>query len=64
MTVIDKLKMNHDHSLIGFTVDIGNTERLTGGIKCMKSNKVLSSFRLEGLGSMEFSLDGDSVYFT
>ena len=64
MTVIDKIKMNHDHSLIGFTVDIGNTERLTGGIKCMKTNKILSGIRLEDMGAMEFSLDGDSVYFT
>ena len=36
-TVIDKIKMNHDHSLIAFTVDIGNTERLTGGVKDMKT---------------------------
>jgi hypothetical protein len=36
-TIVDKVKMNDDHSLIAFTLDIGNTERLTGGIKDMKS---------------------------
>jgi len=52
MTVIDKLKMNSDHSKIGFTVDIGNQEIITGGIKCMKTNKILSHIRLENISSM------------
>ena len=34
-TIVDKVKMNDDHSLIAYTLDIGNTERLTGGIKDM-----------------------------
>lgn len=29
------MKINDDHTLIGFTLDIGNTEKLTGGIKDM-----------------------------
>lgn len=37
-TIVDKVKMNDDHSLIAFTIDIGNTERLTGGIKDMRKN--------------------------
>lgn len=39
-TVVDKIKMNEDHSKIAFTVDIGNTERCTGGVKDMKTGKV------------------------
>lgn len=48
-TVVDKVKMNDDHSLIAFTIDIGNTERLTGGIKDMKKNEVLKNIKLEGV---------------
>lgn len=39
-TLIDKVKMNDDHSLIGFTLDVGNTERLTAGIKDMTTGIV------------------------
>lgn len=63
-TVVDKIKMNHDHSKIGFTVDIGNTERLTAGIKCMETNRIIPNFRLENVGALEFCLDGESVYYT
>jgi hypothetical protein len=48
-TSIDKIKMNDDHSLISFTVDIGNTEVLTGGIKDMKSGEVLRNVKLEDI---------------
>ena len=34
-TIVDKVKMNDDHSMIAFTLDIGNTEKITGGIKDM-----------------------------
>ena len=33
--------MNIDHSLVAFTVNIGNQEKLTAGIKCMNKNKIL-----------------------
>ena len=45
-TVIDKIKMNEDHSLIAYTVDIGNTERCTGGVKDMNSGLILPHIRL------------------
>ena len=32
-STIDKIKMSDDHSLLAFTVDVGNTEVLVGGIK-------------------------------
>ena len=47
-TLVDKVKMNDDHSLIAFTLDIGNTERLTGGIKDMQT-KEFSKIKLEGI---------------
>lgn len=48
-TIVEKVKMNDDHSLVAFTIDIGNTERLTGGIKDMKKGQVLSNFKLQGI---------------
>lgn len=48
-TIVEKVKMNDDHSLVAFTIDIGNTERLTGGIKDMKKGQVLSHFKLQGI---------------
>lgn len=34
-TTIDKIKMNDDHSMIAFTLDVINNEKLIGGIKDM-----------------------------
>ena len=48
-TLVDKVKMNDDHSIIAFTIDIGNTERLTGGIKDMNENEVLKNIKLESI---------------
>ena len=53
-TVVDKIKMNDDHQMIAFTVDIGNNERCTGGIKNMKTQKVIANIKLEGISQMEF----------
>ena len=46
-TVVDKIKMNSDHSLIAFTVDIGNNERCTAGLKDMKTGKIVPQWRVE-----------------
>lgn len=62
-TIIDKVKMNDDHSLIAFTLDIGNTERLTGGIKDMQKNEVLKNIKLEGISQMEFGRGRDTLFF-
>lgn len=48
-TIVSKLKMSDDHNLVGFTVDIGNTEQLTGGIKDMTTGKILP-VKLEHIG--------------
>lgn len=41
--------MNDDHTMAAFTIDIGNTERLVGGIKDMNSGEVLNNIKLEGI---------------
>ena len=48
--------MSDDHNLCAFTVDIGNTERLTGGIKDCVTGKLLP-IKLESIGQIEFGLD-------
>lgn len=62
-TIVDKVKMNDDHSLIAFTIDIGNTERLTGGIKDMKKNQVLKNIKLEGVSQIEFGRGHDTIFY-
>jgi len=62
-TIIDKIKMNDDHSMIAFTLDIGNTERLTAGIKDMQKNEVLRSIKLENVTSLEFGRGRDILYY-
>jgi hypothetical protein len=41
--------MNDDHSMIAFTLDIGNTEKLTAGIKDMQTNEILRNVKLENV---------------
>ena len=48
-TVVDKIKMNDDHSLVAFTVDIGNIERCSGGIKDMTRDKVIPNIKLDDI---------------
>lgn len=49
--------------MIAFTVDIGNTERLTGGIKDMKTGEVLQHIKLEGISQMEFGAGNDTIFY-
>jgi protease II len=62
-TIVDKVKMNDDHSLIAFTLDIGGTERLTGGIKDMQKNEVLKNIKLEGISGMEFGRGRETLFY-
>ena len=62
-TIVDKVKMNDDHSMIAYTLDIGNTERLTGGIKDMKTNEVLKNIKLEGISQIEFGRGRENIYY-
>jgi protease II len=58
---VQKLKMSDDHNIVGFTIDVGNTEILTGGFKDMTTGKILST-KLERVGGIEFGTD--CVFFT
>ena len=62
-TLVDKVKMNDDHSMIAFTLDVGNTERLTGGIKDMINNEVLKNRRLENISQIEFGRGRETIYY-
>ena len=62
-TLVDKVKMNDDHSLVAFTLDIGNTERITGGIKDMGKNEVLRNVKLEGISQIEFGEGRDTIFY-
>jgi protease II len=48
--------------MVAFTIDVGNTERLTGGFKDMASGKVLD-LKLENVGSVDFGC-GRTVFYT
>lgn len=54
--------MNDDHSLIAFTLDIGNTERLTGGIKDMQTKEIMK-IKLEGISQIEFGRGRDTIFY-
>ena len=41
-TIVNKLITSDDHSKVAFVLDIGNTEKLTAGIKDMVSNKLMA----------------------
>ena len=57
--------MNEDHSLVAFTVDIGNDERCTGGLKNMKTNEIIKDWQIEGISQMEFfgKQDGEEIVY-
>ena len=52
-SAVDKIKMSDDHSLLAFTVDVGNTEVLMGGIKHITDQKYLD-VSLPRVGQIEF----------
>ena len=54
--------MNDDHSMIAFVLDIGDMERLTGGIKDMQTNQVLRGVKLENISQMEFARGRDVIF--
>ena len=52
MSYVDKIKLNDDHSMLAFTVDVGNTERLTGGLKDLSKEgggHILRNVKLENV---------------
>lgn len=55
--------MNDDHSMVAFTLDIGNTEKITGGIKDMQTGEILMNIKLEGISQIEFGAGRDIIYY-
>mmetsp|Transcript_1012 Transcript_1012/g.1825 ORF Transcript_1012/g.1825 Transcript_1012/m.1825 type:complete len:444 (+) Transcript_1012:160-1491(+) len=54
-TVVDKIKVNSDHSLIAYTLDIGNTEKCSVGIKEMRgSGTYWKDMLVENVSQVEF----------
>lgn len=41
--------MNDDHSLIAFTLEIGSSEKIIGGVKNMNTGEIYSSIKLENI---------------
>lgn len=64
-TVVDKVKFNSDHSLVAFTVDVGNNERCTGGLKNMNTGEIDPEWIVDGISQMEFfgKQNGDEVVY-
>ena len=57
------MKINDDHTMIAFTLDIGNTERLTGGVKDLRTNQIYINIRLEDVSQMEFGSGHDQLFY-
>lgn len=53
-TTIDKIKINDDHSMIAYTLEIGGTEKLTGGFRDLKSGEYLRGPKLENVSQIDF----------
>lgn len=53
-TSVDKLKLSDSHKLLAFTVDIENSEVLTGGVKDLDKNEYLPYFVFKNVHTMEF----------
>jgi oligopeptidase B len=55
-TLVNKFKISDNQTLVAFILDIGNTERLTGGFKNMTTGKILP-IRLDNIGDIVFGED-------
>jgi len=56
--------MNDDHSLVAFTLDIGNTEVLTGAVKDMNTGQLLPGVKLDRIGQLEFGKGRKTLFYT
>jgi len=61
-TVVDKIKLNYDHSKVAFTVDIGNNERCTGGLKDMNTGKIDLDIKLKDISAIEFAKNDNLIF--
>jgi protease II len=62
-TVITKLRVSDDHGKVAFSVDIGNTERQTVGIRDMVKGSY-SHFHIENVCQCEFGASSNILFYT
>ena len=53
-TSIDKFKLNDDHSMLAYTLDIGSNEKLTGGLRDLNTGEYLRGPKFENISQIEF----------
>jgi len=61
-TSVDKIKMSDSHNMLAFTVDMENTEIMTGGVKDLAKNEYLPYFVFNNVHTMEFGAGEDPRY--
>ena len=61
-TSVDKIKLSDNHNLMAFTVDMDNTEIMTGGIKDLEKNEFLTYFVFNHVHTIEFGAGDDPRY--
>jgi hypothetical protein len=49
-TAVERISVSDDHSLLAATLDIGNTEVLTGIVKDMSTGKINAGVKIENVG--------------
>jgi len=59
---VDKVKMSDDHSMAAFTVDVGNQEKIVGGVRDLTTGEILPKLKLEGISAVEFGKDNSTLY--
>lgn len=62
-TLISKLRVSDDHSKVVFTVDIGNTERQTAGIRDM-AKRCYSPLPIQNVCQCEFGASSNVLFYT
>jgi protease II len=61
-TLVNKFKISDNQTLVAFILDIGNTEKLTGGFKNMSTGRILPQ-RLDNIGDIVFG-ENHVVFYT
>ena len=61
-TSVDKIKMSDNHNMLAFTVDMDNSEIMTGGLKDLVTNQHLPHFVFQNVHAMEFGAGDDPRY--
>lgn len=65
-TTVDKIKLSDNHNMLAFTVDMDNSEIMTGGLKDLAKGEYLPHFVFQNVHTMEFGAGEDPrfLYYT